>query len=248
MACSEELHRDGSGALTIDPTGPGPDGHGLAGDELARLLLTVLSEERLSSYLDACDGSATAALALYQWNTAAVGAYWETLAHLEVIVRNVLDRRLTDRHRSRGRPGDWLADPARELTSRSRDDIRTAQTRVQRKGRPVAHGQVISELPFGFWRFLVSRRYTSLWPDLASGFPFAPDRRLSTVERPLADLHELRNRLAHHHRIWPQPLSRRYTQITALAGYVDPELSRWLNNTSRVPAVLAARPGTPTHR
>ena len=42
---------------------------------------------------------------------------------------------------------------------------------------PLRDGQTISALGFGFWRFLLGRRYqTGLWPDLAAGFPHAPTR------------------------------------------------------------------------
>jgi hypothetical protein len=63
-------------------------------------------------------------------------------------------------------------------------------------------GKVISELNFGFWRFLTSDRYEqSLWgPALDHGFtaPGATVRaRRRAVEDRLAPLHLLRNRIAH---------------------------------------------------
>jgi hypothetical protein len=208
----------------------------------AALLARSLTPERLSTYLTECQGSLPAALVLYQWNTEATGAFWETLGQWEVLLRNVIDGQLRRRHVTRGRPGSWLDDPAGELIAQARSEIEVARRRVHRKGKALTDGQIVSELPFGFWRFLISRRYTNLWPDMATGFPHAPDRRLSTIETPVAHLHELRNRLAHQQRIWSEPLRDRYTEMIDLAGYIDPALARWLHDSSRVTQVQAARP------
>lgn len=160
-----------------------------------------------------------------------------------MILRNALDGRLTVRHKSRGRPGTWLDDPARELTHFARSDIATARSRIRNKGKPTSHGQVVSELSFGFWRFLVSRTYSgTLWPDLASGFPHAPNRALATVERPVRALHEFRNRLGHHQRVWSEPLLDRYRDMQDLVGHVDPTVAQWVGRTSRVQPTLALRP------
>lgn len=57
------------------------------------------------------------------------------------------------------------------------DDIVKARRRVRAKTKAPTDGQIISKLGFGFWRFLVARRYqTERWPDLASGFRYAPNR------------------------------------------------------------------------
>ena len=150
----------------------------------SRALVEHLSGERLSTYLAACDGNLDAAVALYAWNSQVTGAFWEHLGHVEVTLRNTLDARLTDRHDRLGRPGTWLDDHARELTERARTDIATARARVKAKGKTAVHGQVLSELSFGSWR-LVSKTYSGrFWPDLASGFPHAPNRALTTIETP----------------------------------------------------------------
>ncbi|MHA6805950.1 hypothetical protein [Salinifilum ghardaiensis] len=160
----------------------------------------------------------------------------------EVVLRNVLASRLSERHAAAGRTGSWLEDTARELDGRAREDIAKARQRVCTKGKPESDGQVLSELGFGFWRFLLAKRYTALWPDLAGGFPHAPDRARTTIERPVINLHEFRNRLAHHERIWNHPLKERHDEITALLSYIDEALVGWVAAGCRVPSVLAACP------
>jgi hypothetical protein len=202
----------------------------------------LFSAERLSTYLAHCDGDFAAAVEMYRWNSAITAAFWEPIGHLEVALRNTLDDRLAARQRRLGRPGSWLDDPEQELSSRARLDIASARDRVRQKGKRTSDGQTISELSFGFWRFLITKKLTGLWPDLAGGFPHAPDRQLSTVESPLARLHVFRNRLAHHQRVWSHAPGERYEDLLILVGYIDPALPAWIAATSKVPQTLSDRP------
>ena len=211
----------------------------------ALLLRSHLSVDRLSTYVHAAGGDLDAALALYRWNTEVAAAFWESLGHVEVVLRNALCDRLAERHARLARPGTWLDDPARELQLAARKDIAKARRRVYLKGKAVAEGQVVAELSFGFWRFLLAKRYTNLWPDLAAAFPNAPDRTLGTVEQPVERLYLFRNRLAHHERVWSLPLADLYDDMAAVLGYVSNGVRDWVLATSRVPAMLAGRPSAP---
>src|SRR5436305_11941576 len=115
---------------------------------------------------------------------------WEILGHLEVILRNRFADQLAQRRRQRGRQSSWLDALGRQLDRKGAADIAKARARVQSKGKPISDGQVVAELSFGFWRYLLSRRYsTTLWPTMASGFPNSPDRNWTTIERPVVRLH-----------------------------------------------------------
>lgn len=184
-----------------------------------------------------------AALRLYTWNASVSAAFWQPLGHLEVGLRNAMGSALQGRHRRSGGAGSWLDDADRLLDGRARTDIAVARRRVRKKGKRPSDDQTISELSFGFWRFLITRRHTVLWPDLATAFPGAPDRRRETVEEPVARLHELRNRIAHHQRIWNHDLAARYADVLLVAGYLDADLPEWIARECRVPALLRARPG-----
>ena len=161
-------------------------------------------------------------------------------------LRNTLATRLAQRvtpDSSASAP--WLDDPKRELDARATADIGDARSRLKSKGKPAAEGQIISELSLGFWRFLIAKRYqTTLWPELAGGFRHAPNRAIKTVEDPVRRLHELRNRLAHHQRVWNLDLPARYADMLDVLGFVDPDVRTWATQTSRVPAVLLSRPPT----
>lgn len=208
-----------------------------------RAVVAAMSTTRLDGYLAHCHPDQAAAVELYAWNSRVSAAFWETLGHLEIAVRNRLADKMLERHQLRGRSGSWLDDPHGELDTRARKEIAQARDRVRRNGKPIDDGQTIAELSFGFWRYLVARQYrTTLWPALAGGFPHAPDRALSTVEKPLARLHQFRNRLAHHEPVWNKNLRKHQEDIHALLGYIDPDLSAWVTGRCRVPAVLAGCP------
>ncbi|MFB2586688.1 hypothetical protein [Herbiconiux liukaitaii] len=190
---------------------------------------------------------------LYDWNTEISAAFWESLAYLEVALRNALDNRMTQMHAAKGRPGHWIFDDARELGRDGRgpnrhkypyEDIATAIRRVRTNRQPVDPGQIISEISFGFWHQMVSSRQRFLWPDLVAAFPGSPDRRQSTVHDPIAGLRAFRNRIGHHHRIWSLDIPARYADLLTVAGYLDVDLPGWIDTRSRVTAVLAARGGS----
>ena len=211
-----------------------------------------LSEMRLRQYLDHSGGDLERAIALYTWNARLAAALFADLGHLEVALRNALDSRMTTRHERLGRPRTWMDDPTGELgrdlgPGRPRHeqpykDIATARARVRSNGKPLDHGQILSETSFGLWHQLVSKRWTNFWPDLASAFPHAPDRRRETIADPISDLRDLRNRISHHHRVWSLPVEERYRQILDVLSYIDPEMSKWVAARSLVPALLESSP------
>lgn len=211
-----------------------------------------LGAARIAGYLRECGGDPDRADRMYVWNATVAGALGRDLGHLEVALRNALDDRMTARHARLGRPDDWIDDPTKEI---GRDrwgagkhaqpyrDLASAKARVTSNRKPLSHGQVISETTFGLWHQLVSRRWsTVLWPDLAGAFPHAPNRTRETVADPIEALRGLRNRMSHHHRIWPRALGQDRAAVLTVAGYIDPELASWIERQSDVAALLLARP------
>ncbi|WP_146841648.1 hypothetical protein [Cellulomonas composti] len=215
-------------------------------------LATHISEPRLRQYLTRTGGDPVRAIELYTWNAHLAAAFFIDLGHLEVALRNALDSRMTVRHQRLGLQRTWLDDPAGELgrdlspgPPRHRQpytDISRARGRVRENGKPLDHGQILSETSFGLWHQLVSKKWTNLWPDLAGAFPHSPNRRRETVADPISDLRDLRNRIGHHHRIWPLPCAKRHNQLLDVAGYIDPNLRAWIADTSTVPTLLASSP------
>lgn len=212
---------------------------------------TRLSTARLAYYLTEVGGDHSKAIALYEWNASVSAAFWEEFSYFEVAFRNALDARMVARHAALGRTGHWIFDDAREFGRDARGvgyhdqpyrDVAEAIRRVRVNRKPTDPGQVISEISFGFWHQLVSKRHLGLWPDLASGFPNAPRRDQTLVREPVARLRDFRNRIGHHHRIWSLDIARCDDDLLTVAGYIDTNLRRWIESTSRMSALLATRP------
>lgn len=129
-------------------------------------------------------------MALYEWNAAISAAFWESLCYLEVALRNAIDRQMQAIHVGKGRSGHWIFDDAREFGRDARgtdrhnhpyQDVASAIGRVQRNKKQVTPCQVISEISFGFWHQLVSKRQVRFWPDLVAAFPHSPNRPFTTL-------------------------------------------------------------------
>ncbi len=215
-----------------------------SGSPLSLLLEQHLSVERIRPYRLVVGGDLDTAIALYQWNGAMAAALGEDLGHLEVVLRNALHRQLTAWHAAGGLPGQWYDPPLRVLDQRRQQDIADARGRLQRASKPESPGRVVSELMFGFWRFLLDSRYqTTLWAQaLRKAFPHLVPQRRIDVYTPVNALHVLRNRIAHQEPIHQLDLADHHRYLLLVAGFIDPGIEAWLGGNSRIPAMLAGRP------
>lgn len=210
-----------------------------------RALVDLITRERLRSYL-AVSRSEPEALRLYEWNGRAAAATMQTVAMVEVIVRNALDRELVNWAKRRSPVVAWF--DTVPLDSRGLSDVADARRRATQFGRlPESHGKVIAELSFGFWRYLTATRYlAALWvPALHRAFPFGPaDLRVrrAAVERRLADLGFVRNRAAHHEPIHQRDLSLDLSAAVELGNWVSPDAGAWIAAQSSMRAAILDHP------
>jgi hypothetical protein len=198
-----------------------------------------ISQPRLQRYLSTTSGDLEAALDLYEWNMAVSGAFFESLSALEIALRNAFHERLA--HWCVSDPGQWYDDPKNIFNNGSKRSIQTARQRVADKGAAETPGRVVSEISFGFWRYLLTGSYqASLWvPCLRHAFPGAKRR---DIESQVAGLHELRNRIAHHEAIYARDLAADYDDLVELAEHLHPRLGWWIDSRSRALQVLRQRP------
>ena len=211
----------------------------------AGLIELSLSAERLAPYRHACHGDLDQAIALYEWNVDISTAFWRTLGQVEVVLRNTLHERLAAWSTSTYRESRWYLDPANVLTLQARDDIAKARQRATRAGRDETPGRVVAELNFGFWRFLLARRYerTLRMPAIRAAFPRHHGIRRD-VDNVLAQLHQLRNRIAHHEPIHAHDLPALRTHAVDLVDWISPDARQWIDHRCEIQAVLERRPTT----
>jgi hypothetical protein len=204
-----------------------------------------LSVERLAPYRAAAGGDLDRAVELYEWNTEASAAFWATLSNVEVLVRNAMHEHLTAWSLATYGESRWYLNTSGVLTPEARRVIQDARRHATRNGRRETPGRVVAELAMGFWRYLLASRYErTLWiPCLRSAFPRIRGRGMRRdVHDALAQLHILRNRIAHHEPIHNRPLEHLHQTALAVAGWVCPNTQRWIEARSPVGLVLMLRP------
>jgi len=204
-----------------------------------------LSDVRFHAYSQACDGEHDRAVALYNWNAEASSAFMEILYHLEVLLRNAIDRQFpagaSDGCLSICIYDTWLCNPA-ILTEESRSRVNEGITRLTLEGKRPTRGRVIASMTFGFWGALFSGRYEDLWRStLVKAFPNGDGRRrqinaLATV------IQRFRNRVAHHEAIFSLDLQKKLDQHLELVGIIDPEARTYIQSLSRVEKLLLEKP------
>lgn len=199
------------------------------------------SADRLAPYHTLCIGDGDRATELYAWNAELSAALWRTLGHVEVLIRNALHYELARWSDRRYGTERWYLAIDGFISDRTHVDIQGARRRATRNGRAETAGRVVAELNLGFWRYLIARRYDgTLWRYCL--FRAFPGRRRADVERAIADLHVLRNRIGHHEPIHNRPIAELLTRALAVADWINPAAREWIaaGDTSR--ELLAKRP------
>lgn len=214
-----------------------------------------LSTPRFHRYLSASSGDRERALALYEWNLRLSAAITRDISHLEIALRNAYDRTLSELWQG---SDHWTLDPESPVTTplpRTRNgrafdanagNRRSIDEAVRRcRHRSTAPDDIITELPFGFWRHVTDAAHEkALWvPYLHHAWASGTDR--STIDRTLSRVSIVRNRAAHHE---PVIISGRtgvltvYEEIVELLGLLLPNLAKHVAATTTVAAVLLDRP------
>ncbi|MCP3425618.1 hypothetical protein NBM05_06220 [Rothia sp. AR01] len=217
-----------------------------------------LSIARLASYVKAAEGNRQDAIRLYQWNTELSGAVYQALHVVEVVLRNAMDTRLrrwnaeqinaqTGEHRD----GDWLLDPAPLLRRLVREkELAAGRGRAERAirghGRPVSHADVLAQLSFGTWRFLLPDRDPGrkrLWNDALEGaFPHRKANPRDIVKA-VDGVYKLRNRVAHLEPLLDlKNVRHQYENMRWVLRGIDPVVDEWFVSRQRVTAELRRHP------
>jgi hypothetical protein len=193
-----------------------------------RMVMQRLSPERMRPYLDACHGDERAAIELYEWNLRASGIVYEALHVVEIVLRNAIHEELSKWHVEAGHTGSWLDNPSHYLDSKAAADIAQAIRRASKR-RHTSQGHVVAELSFGFWRFLLTKRYAdNLWRlAIRHAFPNLKPAQRHLAEAPVTRLLELRNRIAHLEPIHQRDLSRDHHAILSVIVFICDDTKIW---------------------
>jgi hypothetical protein len=202
----------------------------------------LLSEPRMAPYLRAASGDKAKALALYEWSARTSSAAFEVVGHLEVLLRNALDRCLRDHYCEDhcGIPWFLMPTPGGEHVAGA---VALVRERLRPQGKESRH-QIIAGLSFGFWAGLLGPKYEDLWRDsLRRAFPNSSGRR-KQVSVAVEGVRKFRNRLAHHDSMINVDVPFEIRQVIELASYINTNAAAWLECRSEAMAAYAQRPIT----
>jgi hypothetical protein len=201
-----------------------------------------ITAPRFAPYIAEADGDHGKAVELYVWNARISAAMFETLHHVEVILRNAIDSQFAPIDAGAAPRETWLEDPA-ILNDASQRRVHETIARISREGKAPTRGRVVAGLSFGFWRALFDKKYDGLWVShLYRAFPTGSGNR-AEVAALMSKLVPFRNRLAHHETIMGRPIDTHYEEMLTLAGLIDPDARAWIERASQVGEVLGMRPG-----
>jgi len=203
----------------------------------------TISQDRWRTYQIASGFDNGLAHRLYLWNAALGQSFHFPLQCAEVALRNVTHRALSVDHSAA-----WCYERQclSLLDNYSIAAIEKARHRLRLKhdSDPIAP-QIVATLPLGFWVNLLKQRYHDvLWTGhSANAFPHLNENEtLSSVRSVASHIRRFRNRVFHHEPLIRHDLTKEYSRILQLLGWICPETRDWMRRHASVPRVIRERP------
>lgn len=169
----------------------------------------LISQERLSRYIIACNGNQQKTMLLYRQNIRLAQASFAVVSYFEIALRNKIDDILRT---SLG--NDWLRDAVQaggifdnNGCRKTRDIIERAYLRLQSTGT-YSHSKLLAEMEFGIWKYMFNApHYRATGQVLLRVFCQRPRSSQQSQYNntyffnELDKVNMLRNRIAHHEQI-----------------------------------------------
>lgn len=199
----------------------------------------ALSLERFGRYLAWAGNDRDAALELYALNTRISEALYTPLQTLEVVLRNRTHSVLADDRRD-----TWFnASSGIVIGPYQHDQVIKAVAGLQKEGKPVTAGGVVSSLTFSFWTTMLNKDYEALWQQVLhkiAGVDAPRGLKRKSFSGPLTQIRLLRNRIAHHEPILNWDLLRHHDRMLEMIGWLSDPAAHWCRQHDRFPRVHPA--------
>jgi hypothetical protein len=164
----------------------------------------IMTIARMSRYLTACGGNSKRAMTLYRKNLQLSQELFTVISCFEIGLRNAIDKQLLQTLGN-----DWLRNGAvgggifdNHNCRLTKDNINDA---VHKLSHHYTHNKLVAELGFGFWRYMFApNQFAAAGKTLLQIFPAKPTSTAAIqynqtfVFNQLAQINNLRNRIAHH--------------------------------------------------
>ena len=193
------------------------------------LLINLLSKKRLDKYLLFTDNNINKAIELYNLNLNISKSLYIPLSYFEIFLRNTCNNKL------RKELGDYWFDNKKVMISGNKikdkkvlDKINKAKAEVVQNKKRLkinnyvpTNSDIVSNLPFGFWTYLLYKNYRdTIWnPYLKYVFDGLDGNRLYNI---VDSIRELRNRVFHYEPIiFDKQLEQKYENIIDLINFMS---------------------------
>lgn len=163
----------------------------------------VMTDARMQRYLIACGNDTRKAMTLYRRNLQLTQELFTVISCFEVALRNAIDREMTFVYGN-----DWLRDAITPNGIFDTQRCHLTKSNINdaiNKLHTYSHYKLIAELGFGFWRFMFAQnQFNASGRILLRVFPSKPTSTSAIqynntyVFNQLAQLNNIRNRMAHH--------------------------------------------------
>jgi len=190
----------------------------------------------MSRYLRASGGNTRKAMTLYRLNLRLSHEMFTIISCFEVGLRNKINLQI-----QQNMGNDWLLYATKQGgvfdDRRSRFTKSNILTAVNSLGAQYNHNKLVAELGFGFWRYMFAKfQYRVTGRNLLNIFPMRPASTPTSqynnifVFNQLAEINNIRNRIAHH-----EPICFQLNQSIIDTSYVKfkydvvATLFHWMN-------------------
>ena len=164
----------------------------------------IITHARLGRYYNACEGDTRKTMTLYRKNMKLSQELFTIISCFEIAIRNSIDRLYTAIYGN-----DWLKNAASPGGIFDTDKCRYTQNNINETirnlNRSYTHFKLVAEMGFGFWRYMfANNQFMAAGSTLLQILPSKPrstpaiQYNHNYVLNQLADINELRNRIAHH--------------------------------------------------
>lgn len=208
---------------------------------------------RLQRLLRDAEGDHVLADELFRWNIRAAGAATEALHVFELVLRNAIDRELRTWNARLGGTPDWLLSPHPYLRKALQPKsclaaAERARKVASEKRRPPTHDDVLAQMPFGTWRYLLpsnaNKTKQRLWTDAVSAaFPHWPGSwSPESVVRRVDSAYRLRNRVAHLEPLHQDDLRAVRRDMRSVCHAIGVDAARLFVRTERLLELIETKP------
>ena len=175
-------------------------------------LQNIISEPRLSSYLNFANNDEEKAYHLYLYNLEISQILYHNIHWLEIILRNAINQQLIKTEGDNWYESDFLGRAEEKQISEIFQRHEEKQEKRNKRGLPyqgLNNTKIIGEINFGFWNGLFKPYYEKLWRHELRHIFLTNERLLcSNIYRQLSSIRIIRNRIAHHEPILRVQISK----------------------------------------